>query len=1002
MYVDEDFDGVVGGGGDDGGAISDGYDYSTTADEGDGTDYSETAFLNFEFSNIPEFEYFLRNSDLKSKFCFLHLNVQRIADLSKFFNLKTYLSILPTKPKVFSAEETWIRDGTGGIYQIAGYKSYHCSRESNGAGIAIYYDENFSIEIIDEDNGPVSYVSFKLFREDDPKNFIIFTCVYMPKQSDAPMLETILPNLITRWRQRKHIIMGDFNINVSAQTALALRYINLIESFGFQIANNCITRPLSATIIDHTIVNFNEVVSVTLENDLSDHNGVFGFIDDPFNPPTRGKSEVSYRIIQFESAREYFSESLQNSDWSSMNGEEMLNFIQTSLREAIETNTTTKTYKRKNSDSDKDWINSEVVKLSSKKHRLLRKRRNRPWDISLQTKIENISREINELKLRLKIKNAETKFGKSVPIRERWRNLNEVLGRVKKGSEKIVLQEQEEIIEDPSLVADRFSDFFDVASAESTLNEDRAMSYTAQLGISETLFLWPTDAEEVAKIICDLKPKRSAGYDGLSCFVLKKFTDIISSPLATCINKCFEEQIYPKSLKIAKIIPIFKSGSKSSVHNFRPVSVLPSLNKVFEKIICLRIENFLLSKQFFYDRQFGYRKSMGTRNCVLEMLDGIYKAMDEGEVATGVFLDLSKAFDLVEHSLLLKKLESYGLRGAINNILKSYLTDREQFVRVNGVDSNRKPKTRGLPQGSCLGPLLYLLYTNDANQVNFGGKMYAFADDTTIIYTGSDFHSNCTVAQTDFDSLSRYFEANGLKLNMTKTRIVHFRPKRMSCDNARVLCGDVEAVRAKSLRYLGVELDENLDFSEHVLKLCKKIRPWVAIIYRLRDQLPQACLLDIYFSMVHSQIIYLIEAWGTTAKKWWSIVQVLQNQALRAIFNLPALSPRIEMFQKAPHSIVPIKALYELSVAKFVYEVTHKLTISNLKFEIGSGSNATRNFLLSVPRTKRKTLGDRRISVAGSEIYNSFSKEVRVAPSLNIHKKLARTKIRANISNYLP
>lgn len=385
------------------------------------------------------------------------------------------------------------------------------------------------------------------------------------------------------------------------------------------------------------------------------------------------------------------------------------------------------------------------------------------------------------------------------------------------------------------------------------------------------------------------------------------------------------------------------------------MSVLPSLNKIFEKILCVRIENFLSQRNFFFEGQFGYRKAMGTRNCVLEVLDNIYERMDEGDIVTNVFLDLSKAFDLVDHSLLFKKLEVYGLRGAVNDILRSYLTNRCQYVRIDNSDSSIKPKERGLPQGSCLGPLMYLIYTNDVSRLNILGNMSCFADDTSLRYPGKDILENCEKAERDLTTLRQYFAANGMKLNLSKTKVIHF--------HSRYKTG-AEIERVTHFRYLGLELDNYLDFSIHVQSLCKKLRPWVTILFRLRNHLPISSLLNIYFSMIHSQITYLIEAWGVTAKKWWGLVQILQNQALRAIYFFLALTPRLQMFENAPSSIVPVKALYELSVEKFIFEAIRNLTISNLNFQTAIGSNASRNLHLQIPRT-RTTIGDRRISVEG-------------------------------------
>ncbi len=204
--------------------------------------------------------------------------------------------------------------------------------------------------------------------------------------------------------------------------------------------------------------------------------------------------------------------------------------------------------------------------------------------------------------------------------------------------------------------------------------------------------------------------------------------------LSELVNLSFETGIFPDILKIAKVIPLHKKESKIDHRNYRPISLLSVLSKIFEKLIYKRIYSYLDQKKLLYSKQFGFRGNHSTNHAIISLTEHIRNLLDKGEYVCGIFVDLEKAFDTVHHDILCEKIKSYGFRGNINRLLKSYLGDRKQYVSINGFDSDVKNVTCGVPQGSSLGPLLFLLYINDLflslSQTSCGH----FADDTFIIY----------------------------------------------------------------------------------------------------------------------------------------------------------------------------------------------------------------------------------------------------------------------------
>ena len=195
--------------------------------------------------------------------------------------------------------------------------------------------------------------------------------------------------------------------------------------------------------------------------------------------------------------------------------------------------------------------------------------------------------------------------------------------------------------------------------------------------------------------------------------------------------------VYPDMLKISKTIPIFKKGSRLLVSNYRPISLLSNLNKILEKIVHSRVYKFLEDSQCIYSLQFGFRKKHSTNHALIDITETIRRALDDKKFACGVFVDLQKAFDTVNHDILIDKLDHYGIRGASKNWFSSYLTNRSQFVSILGFDSSTKPIPHGVPQGSVLGPLLFLIYINDLHFAIKNSKVYHFADDTNLLNIGN-------------------------------------------------------------------------------------------------------------------------------------------------------------------------------------------------------------------------------------------------------------------------
>ena len=287
----------------------------------------------------------------------------------------------------------------------------------------------------------------------------------------------------------------------------------------------------------------------------------------------------------------------------------------------------------------------------------------------------------------------------------------------------------------------------------------------------KTFFISPTTPDEIKNIINSIKSSKCVGPNSIPTKILHLIKDKISIPLSELINKSFATGCFPNICKTAKVIPIFKTESRLLRNNYRSISLLSNISKIIEKIMHQRLNKFLEENNCFYNLQFGLRLNLSTNNALLSIIENIQTDLDNGDFAAGVFIDLKKAFDTVDHDILLKKLEYYGVRGLLKDWFQSYLKNRKQFVSVNNSTSNTKEITTGVPQGSVLGPLLFLLYINDLHKSVKHSKTYHFADDTNIMQSNKSLDVLSKNLNKDLKSLSQWLKANKLSLNISKTKL---------------------------------------------------------------------------------------------------------------------------------------------------------------------------------------------------------------------------------------
>jgi len=422
-------------------------------------------------------------------------------------------------------------------------------------------------------------------------------------------------------------------------------------------------------------------------------------------------------------------------------------------------------------------------------------------------------------------------------------------------------------------------------------------------------------ADNVIKVIKLLKNKRSAGWDEIPLDIMKKAMHSIAVPLSVLINQSFECCVFPDSLKYAEVKPLFKNGQKQNPDNYRPISVLTSFSRIFEKVALIQISKYLESHSILVSDQFGFRKGHSTVGAINELVNDVSWALDESQSTLGVFCDLSKAFDCVNHSILLKKLDVYQFSNKSISWIRSYLHNR--FQRTVVMKNNTISKSSwvniqmGVPQGSILGPLLFLLYVNDLPR-NISSKTILYADDTTaIIKARSKTDLEQKINQTFFE-LARWFDVNGLKLNQGKTQLLNFRTAQAKEGyNTEIFFEDQLMPLCDSAKFIGIELDINFSWSKCISNIIDRLNTACFQMLVLRNYIDLKMRINIYYAFF-SVVNYGIEFWGLSCDS--EKVFKLQKKFLRIMTFSPFRTSCKSLFSKSKILTVPNLYLFKTLV----------------------------------------------------------------------------------------
>ena len=431
------------------------------------------------------------------------------------------------------------------------------------------------------------------------------------------------------------------------------------------------------------------------------------------------------------------------------------------------------------------------------------------------------------------------------------------------------------------------------------------------------------------ELISNLKSGKASGPNSIPTAVLKHLNNEISVVLCNLFNLSFSTGVFPDVLKISSVLPLFKKGSKLNCGNYRPISLLSNISKLLEKLMYSRLYNFLTIYNCLSELQFGFRSQHSTSHALVCITEKIREALDTGNFACGIFIDLQKAFDTVDHHILVSKLEYYGIRGTVKNWFASYLVNRKQYVTLNGFRSTLNDIKFGVPQGSVLGPLLFLVYINDLSISVKNSTVHHFADDTNLLYINKSIQTLCNKINYDLKGVTDWLNSNRISLNINKTEFVIFRSPRnpITTEINIKLNGKRLLYPSKYIKYLGVLLDEHLSWKPHIDELIKKLNRSNSILSKIRYFVRKNTLRSLCFSLFSSHIGYCCQVWGQNGNYHLNKIHSLQRFALRIIDFRPFRSDVSDLFRNL--KIPLFQNLVRISNLLFVFDsLSFRLPIS--------------------------------------------------------------------------
>lgn len=898
----------------------------------------------------------LNGTDCLTKVKIFHQNIRSIRQ--NFDNFLISLTNFDKRPEIIVLSEIWINSNEVQFYEINNYTlKSKCNDEYRAGGVAIYVSN--SIDIVDTSNvqiitADVLQIEIKILNQ-----FFHIFAIYRTHYYTKEYFVNELENYFAINNNLKHLknvlFIGDVNMNLLEQSNIVDNYKIVMAANGLKCLIEVPTRitDQSQTCIDHVYVKISDCSRMSVEAEVIDSDITDHCMLNVSLSVCGGKREATCPTTSYQIDYNSLSGHLDKVDWtlvySQNNASVAYDVFINILKDCLEKSKKEIRYNN-NYKKIKPWINNYICMKINIRNKIFKNLRKHPNNMNLKeyyTRYRNkLQNEIRNLKISYYKKKFDNCDNNSKKI---WSVINEITCQGNNKDTSISLEFNGNIEINPQSVANIFNEYFinivdklnlnvNVPNVFKNLEFKNIFKNKSNL---QSMFIDPVTKEELGDVIRSLKNGTAPGIDGVSSALVKYIYPVINNVLLYIVNLSFETGVFPSKLKNAVVIPIYKGGQKNICSNFRPISLLSTFSKVFEKIMKKKLLKYLNNIKFFSDNQFGYRDYLSTENALQHFMSDVYDGLNSGKFTTGLFLDIKKAFDTVDHSILLSKIHAIGIRGVAYDWFKSYLLKRNQCVQIQFYRSEMKCLNQGVPQGSVLGAILFLIYINEFCNGNFNGRLTAFADDTALCYTENNLNALEYKLNNDLMAIQWWFTVNNMLLNVDKTKYINFSLRKEFIFNDKIMykcincithgtscaiyCKDVGNV--SQIKYLGLVLDKNVNWKPHIFKLKSKLNSTIRYFHFLKDMCDVNILKMLYFSLIQSRIAYGIAFWCGTYVSNTNVIHIQQKYILRLILKKPKQEPSRPLFKLL--NIMPLKCLFLFKVIKLFYDKSKNYSQQN-------------------------------------------------------------------------